>query len=134
MPDPGKHWGVDALPHAPLGLGGSVSPTPLSSSFHLSSFAMRWSVPVPMPRALATLKIPTPFASCFLAFGRAVYLRPAELHALGDSALEAWCRSKNGHRPEAAALITCFDRAVSRIKRGRPIGSLAATIRAEAHF
>jgi hypothetical protein len=50
------------------------------------------------------------------------------------SALEAWCRSKNGHRPEAAALITCFDRAVSRIKRGRPIGSLAATVRAEAHF
>jgi hypothetical protein len=45
--------------------GGSVSPTPLSSSFHLSSFAMRWTVPVPMPSALATLKIPIPFASCF---------------------------------------------------------------------
>ena len=46
--------GVDALPHAPLGLGGSVSPTPLSSSFHLSSFAIRWTVPVPMPSDLAT--------------------------------------------------------------------------------
>ena len=27
--------------------------------------------------------------SSHLAFGRAVYLRPAELHALGDGALEA---------------------------------------------
>jgi hypothetical protein len=27
------HRGLDALLHAPLGLGGSVSPTPLSSSF-----------------------------------------------------------------------------------------------------
>ena len=38
---------------------------PLSSSFHLSSFAMRWTVPVPMPSDLATFKIPMPFASCF---------------------------------------------------------------------
>ena len=52
-----------------FGLGGSVSP-------HASS-------------DLATFKIPMPFASCFrtLAFGRAVYLRPTELHALGDGAL-----------------------------------------------
>jgi hypothetical protein len=26
---------------------------------------MRWTVPVPIPSDLATLKIPTPFASCF---------------------------------------------------------------------
>jgi hypothetical protein len=29
---------------------------PLSPSFHLSSFAMRWTVPVPMPSDLATSK------------------------------------------------------------------------------
>jgi len=51
-------WGTlsaDA-PHAPLGLGG-VSPTPL---FYLSSFAMRSTVPVPIPSDLATFKIPIP--------------------------------------------------------------------------
>src|SRR5262245_51055358 len=36
-----------------------------TSSFYLSSFAMRWTVPVPIPSDLATFKIPTPFASCF---------------------------------------------------------------------
>jgi hypothetical protein len=36
---------------------------------------MRWTVPVPMPSDLAT-KIPKPFASSHLAFGRAVYFRP----------------------------------------------------------
>ena len=55
-------------PQARLGLGGSVSPTPLSSPFYLSSFAMRWTVPVPMPSGLATFKMPTPFASCFRTF------------------------------------------------------------------
>jgi len=30
---------------------------------YLSSFAMRWTVPVPMPNDLATFKIPTPFES-----------------------------------------------------------------------
>jgi hypothetical protein len=35
---------------------------------HHSSFAMRWTVPVPMPSDLATFKIPTPFASCFRTF------------------------------------------------------------------
>ena len=34
------------------------------AAVHLSSFAMRWTVPVPMPRDLATFKIPMPFASC----------------------------------------------------------------------
>jgi len=29
---------------------------------------MRWTVPVPMLRDLATFKIPTPFASCFRTF------------------------------------------------------------------
>src|SRR5262249_19582345 len=29
---------------------------------------MRWTVPVPMPRDLATFKIPTPFASWFRTF------------------------------------------------------------------
>jgi hypothetical protein len=41
---------------------------------------MRWTVPVPIP---SEKLLP------HLAFGRAVYLRPAEFHALGDSALEA---------------------------------------------
>jgi hypothetical protein len=64
---------------------GVVSPTPLSSSFHPSSFAMRWTVPVPMPSDLATFKIPTPFGSCFRTLRSVVLsiLRPAELHALG---------------------------------------------------
>ena len=44
---------------------GEVSPHALSSSFHLSSFAMRCTVPVPMPSDLTTFKIPMPFASCF---------------------------------------------------------------------
>ena len=68
---------------------------------HLSSFAIRWTVPVPMPSDLATFKIPTPFASCFrtLAFGRAVYLRPTELHALGNGALEACFDSLANHAP-----------------------------------
>ena len=38
------------------------------ASFYLSSFAMRWTVPVPIPSDLATFKIPTPFASCFRTF------------------------------------------------------------------
>ena len=32
---------------------------------HLSSFAIRWTVPVPIPSDFATFKIPMPFASCF---------------------------------------------------------------------
>ena len=47
---------------------------------HLSSFAIRWTVPVPTPSNLATFKMPTPLASCFRtlrsvvlsSFGRAV--------------------------------------------------------------
>ena len=56
---------------------------------HLSSFAMRWTVPVPIPSDLATFKIPTLRKLLSrLAFSRAVYLRPTELHALGNGALE----------------------------------------------
>src|SRR5262245_25062754 len=47
---------------------GERQPQPLSSSFYLSSFAMRWTVPVPTPSDLATFKIPTPFASCCRTF------------------------------------------------------------------
>jgi hypothetical protein len=44
---------------------------------------------------LATFKIPVPFASC--TFGRAVYLRSAELHALGDGALETRFHALSDH-------------------------------------
>ena len=52
---------------APLAWG-NVSPRLLSSSLYLSSFAIRWTVPVPMPSDLATFKIPRPFASCCRTF------------------------------------------------------------------
>jgi hypothetical protein len=34
-----------------------------SFSFYLSSFAMRWTVPVPIPSDLATFKMPIPLPS-----------------------------------------------------------------------
>jgi hypothetical protein len=47
---------------------------------------MRCTVPVPSPSDLATFKIPTPFASCFLTFRSvALSIFAAELHALGES-------------------------------------------------
>ena len=57
-------------------------------------------MPVPSPSDLATFKIPTPFASCFVSsFGRAVYLRPTELHALGHGALKPCFDPLADHRP-----------------------------------
>jgi hypothetical protein len=61
-------------------------------------------VPVPMPNDLATFKIPTPFASSLwhLPFGHAVFLRPAELHALA-TARSAGCAelSRNDLHPDS---------------------------------
>jgi hypothetical protein len=55
--------------------------------FQRSSFAMRCTVPVPMPSDLATFKIPTPFASCFRTF-RSVALstvgRPSFFYSLAN--------------------------------------------------
>src|SRR5262249_52324578 len=51
-----------------------------------------------MPSDFATFKIPTPFAS-HLPLGRAVDLRSAELHALGDGALETCFYSLADHAP-----------------------------------
>jgi hypothetical protein len=42
-----------------------VRPSVFPRGLIARSFAMRWTVPVPMPSDLATFKIPTPFASCF---------------------------------------------------------------------
>jgi hypothetical protein len=109
-------------PHSPLGgrcraaraarPGGSVSPTTLSSSFHLSSFAMRWTVPVPMPKDLATLKIPTPFASCFRTlrlvalwrdrdeYGKCIsILTGARREEIGGIRYGPWPRSRSPERP-----------------------------------
>ena len=67
---------------------------------------MRWTVPVPIPSDLATFNIPTPFLQhtdtlrkllSHLPFRRAVYLRPVELHGLGDGALETYfCHYETG--------------------------------------
>ena len=62
---------------------------------------MRWTVPVPIPSDLASFKIPTPFASCFRTFRsmRDVYLRSAEIHALGLGALETCFYSSSDQAP-----------------------------------
>src|SRR5262245_66102926 len=61
---------------------------------------MRWTVPVPSQSDFATFKIPTLRKLLSpLPFGRAVYLRPAELHALGDGALETCLYQLANHRP-----------------------------------
>ena len=55
----------------------------------LSSFAMRWTVPVPMPSDLATFKIPTPFASCFRTFrsvALSIFGRPSFSPPLAEGA------------------------------------------------
>jgi hypothetical protein len=66
-----------------------------------------------MPSDLATFKIPTPFASCFRTL-RSIVLSifgPAELHALGDSALEPCFDALANHRPfkfsERASDLSC---------------------------
>ena len=58
---------------------GEVSPHPLSFSFHLSSFAMRWTVPFPMPSDLAAFKIPMPFAGVctFRSVALSIFGRPS---------------------------------------------------------
>src|SRR5262249_26029896 len=63
------------------------------------SFEMRCTVPVPMPSDLATLKIPTPFASCcrtFRSVALSIFGRP---NALGDGALETCLYPFANHRP-----------------------------------
>ena len=55
---------------------------------HLSSFAMRWTVPVPMPSDLATFKIPTPFASCFRTF------RSVALSIFGRPSFTPWATAR----------------------------------------
>src|SRR5262245_34065461 len=54
-------------------------------SFHPGSFAMRCTVPVPIPSDLTTLKIPTPFASCLRTL-RSVALTDARLGGRSDQA------------------------------------------------
>jgi hypothetical protein len=53
-------------------------------TLHLSSFAIRWTVPVPMPSYLATFKIPMPFASCFRT------LRSVVLSIFGRPSFKPW--------------------------------------------
>jgi hypothetical protein len=64
-----------------------------------SSFEMRWTVPVPIPSDFATFKITYSLRKLLshLPFGRAVYLRPAELHALGKGAFEARLHALSHH-------------------------------------
>jgi hypothetical protein len=83
-------------PQARLGLGGSVSPTPLSSSF---SFAMRRARPD--AERLGNLQNTHALRKLLsnLPFRRTVYLRPAKLHALCDGALEACFDALANHRP-----------------------------------
>ena len=60
----------------------------LSSSFHLGSFAMRWTVPVPIPSDLATFEIPMPFASCFRT------LRSVVLSIFGLPSFTPWATAR----------------------------------------
>ena len=55
---------------------------------HLSSFAMRWTVPVPIPSDLATFKIPMPFASCFRT------LRSVVLSIFGRPSFTPWATAR----------------------------------------
>src|SRR5262249_50276856 len=66
-----------------------------------TSLEMRCTVPVPSPSDLATFKMPTPLRKLLshLAFGCAVDLRSAELHALGDGTLEPCFDPLADHRP-----------------------------------
>jgi len=56
---------------------------------------MRCTVPVPSPSDFASLKL----AAFRLPFGRAVYLRTVELHALGHGALKPAITIRCGARP-----------------------------------
>src|SRR5262245_14676279 len=59
-------------------------------SFHPSSFAMRCTVPVPIPSDFATFKIPTPFASCFRTW------RSVALSIFGRPSFTPWARARLG--------------------------------------
>ena len=85
---------------SPPWVGGRISTRIPSGGMllQLNSLAMRCTVPVPMPSDLATLNIPTPFASCFRTF-RSVALSIfglAEPHAMSDGALLCAKLSCNG--------------------------------------
>jgi hypothetical protein len=55
---------------------------------HLNSFAIRWTVPVPMPSDLATFRIPVPFASCFRT------LRSVVLSIFGRPIFTPWATAR----------------------------------------
>ena len=97
-------WGVCAPARALL-----CAQRQEEASFYLSSFAMRWTVPVPIPSDLATFKIPTPFASCFRTL-RSVVLSifGGQLHALSDGALEACFDPLANHRPLEFSEGACY--------------------------
>ena len=85
---------------SPPWVGGRISTRIPSGGMllQLNSLAMRCTVPVPMPSDLATLNMPTPFASCFRTF-RSVALSIfglAEPHAMSDGALSCAKLSCNG--------------------------------------
>jgi hypothetical protein len=55
---------------------------------HLSSCAIRWTVPVPIPSDLATFKIPMPFASCLRT------LRSVVLFIFGRPSFTPWATAR----------------------------------------
>ena len=84
---PERGWGVVCAPARAL-LCAQRQEEAAIVSFHLSSFAMRWTVPVPMPSDLATFKIPMPFASCFRA------LRSVVLSIFGRPSFTPWATAR----------------------------------------
>ena len=92
--------GVDALPHMPLGLGEASSPH--GSVVFLSPKLVCDALDRASPDAERLGHLQDTHALrklvSHLAFDRAVYLRPAELHALGDSALETCFDPLANHR------------------------------------
>ena len=65
-----------------------VRPSVFPRGLIARSFAMRWTVPVPMPSDLATFKIPTPFASCFRTF------RSVVLSIFGRPSFTPWATAR----------------------------------------
>ena len=78
---------------------------------HLSSFAIRWTVPVPMPSDLATFKIPMPFASCFRT------LRSVVLSIFGRPSFTPWATARL--RPALTALANHAPLKFSKGRRRR---------------
>ena len=67
---------------------------------HLSSCAMRWTVPVPIPRHSATLKMPTPSQAASAPYVRSNCLSSADRASRpGNGALEACFDSLANHAP-----------------------------------